>query len=201
MSDQELVGRMRRGNAAALSRWVELHADALHGFVFYRVGRDPELAAEVVQETFTRALEQLDKFDADRGPMIAWLCTLSRNCIRDSLRQRGNAPLAALWDSLDHSLQRVVDDLDRAPLASDALEARETQDLVGMTLANMPETYRSVLEAKYVEGRSLKDIAEERRSTPDAVKGLLRRARELFRRTFNTLAGAAPYLEESGGAR
>ena len=198
-SDAELVRQMRRRDKHALARWVDLHADAVYGFAFYRVGRNPDLASEVTQETFTRALQQLGRFDPERGPMIAWLCTLSRNCIREALRQRGHQPLAALWDSVDNSLQRVYADLDRAPLGPDVVEARETRGLVGMTLANLPETYRCVLQAKYMEDKSLKQIADERESTTDAIKGLLKRARKAFKQTFATLAGTMPHLEELGG--
>ena len=199
-TDADLVPRILRRDAPALDRWFNLYADAVYGFAFYRVGRNPDLAADVTQETFTRALQQLEKFDPERGPMIAWLCTLSRNCIRDALRRRGEQPLAALWNSVDDSLQQIYADLDRTPLSPDVLEARETQDLVGMTLAHLPETYRSVLQAKYVEEKSLEAIAQERDSTRDAIKGLLKRARTAFKQTFVTLAGTVSNLEEVGGA-
>ena len=199
-SDADLVRRMRRRDADALAKWFHRYADGVYGFVFYRVGRDKDLAAEVTQETFTRALQKLGEFDPQRGAMIAWLCTLSRNCVRDALRQRGHEPLAALWNSIDGSLQRIYAELDRSPLAPDVVEARETQDLVGMTLANLPASYRAVLQAKYVDEKSLKQIAEERAATTDAIKALLKRARKAFKQTFGTLAGTAPYLEELGGA-
>jgi len=199
-SDAELIRRMRRQDPDALEAWFNLHADGVYGFAFYRVGRNDDLAAEVTQETFTRALQRLDAFDPDRGPMISWLCTLSRNCIRDVLRQRGHKPLAALWDSVDRSLQRLYAELDRTPLSSEVAEAKETQDLVGMTLANLPEAYRAVLEAKYMDEKSLQQIAEERSATVDAVKGLIKRARKAFKQTFAALAGTAVHVEELGGA-
>jgi len=199
-SDADLVARMRRRDPDALETWFNLHADAVYGFAFYRVGRNADLAAEVTQETFTRALQRLDAFDPDRGPMVSWLCTMSRNCIRDVLRQRGHRPLAALWDSVDRSLLRMVAELDRTPLSIEVAEARETQDLVGMTLANLPEHYRVVLQAKYMDDKSLQQIAAERSTTVDAVKGLLKRARKAFKQTFAALAGTSVHLEELGGA-
>lgn len=198
-SDLDLIRRMRRGDAAALTAWFHLYADAVHGFAFYRVGRDDDLAAEVTQETFARALGKLGSFDPRRGPMIAWLCTLSRNCIRDALRARGRGPLADLWDSVDGALQRVYAELDRAPLGPEVVEARETRELVGMALTHLPEAYRSVLRAKYMEDKTLRQIASERQTTTDAVKGLLKRARKAFKQTFATLAGTACHLEELGG--
>jgi RNA polymerase sigma-70 factor, ECF subfamily len=199
VSDKELAGRLRDRDAAALTEWVDRYGDGVYGFAFYRVGRDPDLAAEVTQETFTRALQQLKKFDPSRGPMLAWLCTLSRNCIRDTLRHRGHQPLAALWDSIDNSLQRAYGALDSSPLAPDIVEARETRELVGVTLTQLPVVYRAVLRAKYMEDKSLQQIAQDRSSTVDAVKGLLKRARSAFRQTFATLAGTAAHLGELGG--
>jgi len=191
---------MRRREPDALETWFNLHADGVYGFAFYRVGRNDDLAAEVTQETFTRALQRLEAFDPDRGPMIAWLCTLSRNCIRDVLRSRGHKPLAALWDSVDRSLQRLYAELDRTPISAELVEARETQDLVGMTLANLPEPYRAVLQAKYMDDKSLRQIAAERSATVDTVKGLIKRARKAFKQTFSALAGTAVHVEELGGA-
>ena len=199
-SDADLIRRMRRRDPGALETWFNLHADGVYGFAFYRVGQDADLAAEVTQETFTRALQRLDAFDPDRGLMISWLCTLSRNCIRDVLRQRGHKPLAALWDSVDRSLQRLYAELDQTPLSLDVVQAKETRDLVGMTLANLPDAYRAVLQAKYMDEKSLQQIAEERATTIDAVKGLIKRARKAFKQTFSALAGTAVHLEELGGA-
>jgi RNA polymerase sigma-70 factor (ECF subfamily) len=191
-ADAALVGRMRRGDREALAEWFGRHADGVYGFAYYRVGRDADLAAEVTQETFARAMGRLGQFDTERGPMIAWLCTLSRNCIRDALRARGREGQAAMWDSLDGSLQRIYDELDRTPLASDLLEAQETRDLVGSALTQLPEPYRRVLKAKYIDERSLEQIAGDQAVTVDAVKGLLKRARKAFKETFAALGAAYP---------
>ena len=55
-SEADLLRRMRRGDQEALTAWFHLHADGVYGFAFYRVGRNPDLAAEVKQEKFARAL-------------------------------------------------------------------------------------------------------------------------------------------------
>jgi len=191
---------MHRRDPAALETWFNLHADAVYGFAFYRVGRNADLAAEVTQETFTRALQRLDAFDPDRGAMVSWLCTMSRNCIRDVLSQRGHKPLAAMWDSVDRSLLRLYAELDRTPMSVEIAESKETQDLVGMTLANLPLTYRTVLTAKYMDDQSLQQIATDRAISVDAVKGLLKRARKAFKQTFGAMAGTAVHIEELGGA-
>jgi RNA polymerase sigma-70 factor (ECF subfamily) len=187
-SERDALARAAGGDERALERLYTAHVDGLYGFVFYRVGRDPALAEDVVQETFAQAIDALDRFDPERGSLHTWLCTLSRNVIRDHLREhRRGAELASAWEAIDASLAQIFENLDRAPLADEVLARAETRDLVNMTIANLPEKYRAVLARKYVDGESLDELARGLALTPDAAKSLLARARTAFRDTFHTL--------------
>ena len=83
-TDTDLLRGAARGDDAALTGLYERHVDGLYAFVFYRVGRDRQLAEDVVQATFLHALEHADEFDARRGSFRAWLHTSSRNVLRTS---------------------------------------------------------------------------------------------------------------------
>src|SRR3954471_10395984 len=74
------------GDRDAIGRFYDAHVDGLYAFVFYRVGRDQALAEDVVQETFTIALSRKSEYDAARGSIGSWLTVLSRNVIRDHMR-------------------------------------------------------------------------------------------------------------------
>lgn len=187
-TDAGPLGDILRGDPAALTAWFERHVDAVYAFVFYRVGRDPDLAADATQSTFAVALERLADYDPERGEMVTWLRTLSRNVVRHLLSEQRAAQLQTAWENVDHSLRRIYERIDREPLPDAALERQETRELVGMTLANLPPHYREVLEAKYIHGHPLAAIAAMRSATVDAVKAMLRRARAAFRETFQTLA-------------
>jgi RNA polymerase sigma-70 factor, ECF subfamily len=186
--DRRLLRKAADGDERALEHLYETHLDGLYAFVFYRVDRDPALAEDVVQETFARALDRRADFDPERGSVGSWLCTLSRNVIRDHLRAHRRADeLAATWERIDRSLAQIFEALDTAPLPGEVMARAETRDLVNMTIANLPERYRTALTRKYVDGRSLEAIAAELQLSPDAVKSLLARARRAFRATFSTL--------------
>ena len=184
-----LLDSIRAGDPAALTVWFERHVDAVYAFVFYRVGNDPDLAADGTQATFAHALEHLGDYDPERGEMVTWLRMLSRNVVRRILTtQRKAAQLQTVWDNIDSSLCRIYRQLDTEPLPDAAVEREETRELVGMALANLPPHYREVLEAKYLHDQTLEAIARARLATVDAVKSLLHRARAAFRETFLTLA-------------
>ncbi len=187
--ERKLLAKAAAGSERALEQLYDAHVDGLYAFIFYRVGRDPALAEDVVQETFAAALDRIDDFDPERGPLKSWLYSLSRNIARDQLRgHRRSAELAAMWDRIDRSLAQIFESLDREPLADEVIALAETRDMVNITIAHLPERYRDVLERKYIQGSSLAALADELGMSNEAAKSLLARARRAFRETFSTLS-------------
>lgn len=190
-ADADRLARARAGDEAALGELYERHVDGLWSFVFYRVGRDPIVCEDVVQETFLIAFERGEGFDPERGSFAGWLCGLSRNVIRKQLRTIARAhELAATWERIDATLVQIFQSLDRTPLGDEVLAREETRDLVHMTFANLPDDYRNALERKYLRGQSLRELAAELACSEDAAKSMLARARRAFREAFSALATA-----------
>lgn len=177
------------GDRAAIQRFYDANVDGLYAFVFFRVGRDTALAQDVVQETFAKALARTTDYDPKRGSESSWLAVLSRNVIRDHLREHRRADqLLETWDRIDATLAQTFAAMAKRPLPGDVLERAETRDLVHMAIANLPDQYRSALTRKYVDGESLEALAGELGISVDATKSLLARARRAFRDTFATLS-------------
>jgi RNA polymerase sigma-70 factor (ECF subfamily) len=182
------LGAAQRGNRAAIGRLYDAQVDALHAFVFHRVGCDAALAEDVVQETFTLALARTD-YDPARGSIATWLTILSRNVIRDHLRaHRRTDQLHATWERIDATLAQSFAAMADHPLPGEVLERAELRDLVHMAVADLPEQYRTALTRKYLDGASLETLAGELGVSIDAAKSLLARARRAFRDTFATLS-------------
>ncbi len=190
--DELALRRLERGDSSSLEQFYEQHVDGLFAFVFYRVGRDKTIAEDVVQETFLTALDRMDAYDAERGSLSSWLCVLSRNVIRRTLKShRRSQELQAMWDRIDETLAQVFAALDREPLTDEVIEREETRDLVNVTIAHLPDRYRKVLEQKYIGGESLADLAQQMDVSEDAAKSMLARARRAFRDTFVALSQVA----------
>jgi RNA polymerase sigma-70 factor (ECF subfamily) len=162
----------------------------LYGFCLYRVGRNQHLCEEVVQETLVRALRDLDHYDPARSGnnVFPWLTGLARNEISRVLaRERHTVSLEAVWAKIDGELLALYDRLDAEPFNDELLQREETRELVNVTMSQLPPHYREALEAKYVQGASVRDLAAQWQSTDKAVESLLTRARKAFRATFLTL--------------
>ena len=191
------------GEAAAVERLTGSALGPLYAFCLYRVGRDRHLCEEVVQETLVRAILDLRTYDPARsgGNAFPWLTGLARNEVRRVLAREkrhrpsggGSSPdgsnsLEALWDRIDRDLLDVYARLESDPFDDELLRRDETRQMVNATMSQLPPQYRSALEAKYVQGRSVRDMAAAARTSEKAVESQLSRAREAFRATFLSLA-------------
>jgi RNA polymerase sigma-70 factor (ECF subfamily) len=187
--DTPEMDALRRREPDAVESWFLEHADRIYTFAFYRLGRDREAASDAVQETFTTALDRIERFDPERGAMSVWLTYLARNCIRTARRRSSRwSTDDSVWHRIDQRL--VPGSLDHASeaLPPETIERRETAELVQMALAHLPESYRWALVEHYFERRSLADMRRGTTMTDSAVKSLLHRARSAFRTAFRAIA-------------
>ncbi|MBI4615720.1 MAG: sigma-70 family RNA polymerase sigma factor [Planctomycetes bacterium] len=189
--DEAWRRRALAGEPAAVRSLAEAVLEPLHSFVFYRVGKDRHLCEEIVQETLLRAIRDLDRYDPDRaaGDVFPWLTGLARNEIQRVLSRRKSAvSLEALWERMDRELLAVYRKLETEPIEGELLEREETREMVNTTMSQIPPHYRRALEAKYVLGKSVREIAAALAVSEKAVESTLSRAREAFRATFLALA-------------
>lgn len=158
------------------------HAEGVERLVAARVA-DPDLASDVVQETFLRAYRYFGGFDPER-PFWPWLATIAANVCADALRVRAERR-ESLCDT---------DDLDAAGLAGPtgpdhADHAAELDWIpngpIGRALGALPASQRRLLLLRAHDGWRYDELAVLEGLTLDAVKSLLKRARANFRRAYD----------------
>jgi RNA polymerase sigma-70 factor (ECF subfamily) len=186
-ADLDLRDRVLDGDGEAAEALFQRHLDALYEFVHYRVGGDRSAAEDVVQDTMLVALDRLRAFDG-RSSLHTWLCGIAKNKIRALRRKRRPVLVEDLLEETDAEIDAILEAVDREPLPEWVLERAETQELVGATLSSLPPDYRDVLVEKYMEGRSVADIADRRGKGSKAAESTLHRARLAFGKVFQLLA-------------
>jgi RNA polymerase sigma-70 factor, ECF subfamily len=179
-----------RGDEAAIKILAGEILQPLYGFCLYRVGRNQHLCEEVVQETLLRALRELRNYVPDRAQnnIFPWITGLARNEIQRVLgREKSSASLQTLWANVDKELLTIYARLESEPYSDEVLQREETRDLVNATMSQLPPHYREALEAKYVTGKSVRDLADQWHVTEKAAESQLTRARNAFRAAFLAL--------------
>jgi RNA polymerase sigma-70 factor (ECF subfamily) len=147
-----LITRIAAGDRDAFSRFYDLLAPTAFGLI-RRVLRDPEAAAEVLQEVFWQVWREAPRYDPKRGSPEAWLVMRAKTRAIDrlrSIRRRDRTFVAPV----DESVAQRND----GPAENPAVVA-EDRGLVQMALAQLPEPQRRVIELAFFEGLTQSEIA------------------------------------------
>ena len=145
---------------------------------------DALLAEDIAQETFLKALRNLDRVDESFN-FGGWIHTVARNLCYDELRRRQRDPR----ELADH-LEDDEDAMLRLPApahAYDPVVQSETNELrrqVWLVAQRLPEKYRLVLTLRELQGLSYRRIAQVMKISESAVETLLYRARLRFKEEF-----------------
>jgi RNA polymerase sigma-70 factor (ECF subfamily) len=159
-----LVGSAERGDERAWQQLYEAHVDAVYQFCLALASGRVDVAEETAQEVFVTAARRMNTFRPARGTFRTWLLGIARNRYMSlDAKQRRHRHLEA------RSSQRWQ----RQP-------GRDRDLGVHEALARLPACYRRALEAKYLRGMAVKDIAEIEGASVEAIESQLRRARSRF---------------------
>ncbi|MGH7672816.1 MAG: RNA polymerase sigma factor [Gemmatimonadales bacterium] len=138
-----------------------------------RVSGEPDLAADLAQETFVRLYRRGSVPDAP----AAWLITVALNLWRNVKATRGRRRRLL-------SLERGEGiQADPPPSPEQATVAEEARRRVRRVLDRLPEREQRLLLLR-AEGYSYRDLAAALELNEASVGTLLRRARETFRQTY-----------------
>lgn len=166
-----LVERAKTGDRAAYGELVERFQGSVYGMALARV-RDPLEAQELAQDVFVHAMRKLPQL-RDPRCFAGWLRRITARMAINRLTRRG--PLFGA----DPEVLDGVPARGRAP--EDALEVGEAVGQLKDGLAELKPLDRQTLEAFYLRGRSLKQMAREFEVPTGTVKRRLHVARQRLR--------------------
>lgn len=177
-----LLERLRSGDEEAFEELVRAYGSRMLA-VTRRMLPTEEEARDAVQEAFLSAFRGLDRFEG-HSKLSTWLHRIVVNTALMRLRTRRRKP----EESLDTLLPTFRDDGHYLEGLSSweepvdqAMERAETRELVRRMIDELPESYRTVLLLRDIEGLDTEEAAAALGTTPTAVKVRLHRARQALR--------------------
>jgi RNA polymerase sigma-70 factor (ECF subfamily) len=188
--DSRLTQRLLAGDEQAFREFFDTAFPKLYRFALARL-RNSDDAVDVVQHTLCKAFEHLDSYRGEAS-LFGWMCQICRNAINDRSRRAPHEPLSVglLEDDADVRgiLEAIVAPEEDEP--EQQASRRETVRLVQAALDSLPGRYGDVLEWKYVDGLSVKEIARRLAVGPKAAESLLTRARTACRAVLAEVDGS-----------
>ena len=191
LADRQLATRLLNGDARAFDQFFDENFARLYRFALTRLGGDTNAAEEVAQIALCRATQKLHTYRAESA-MFTWLCSICRNEMSDWLKKQGRYREHIVLTEDFPEVAAAVDSIS-APPDDDpeaAYQRVEAQRLIGGALDRLPPKYGNVLEWKYVEGHSVREIAARLDVGQEAAQSLIARAKRAFADVYTTLIEA-----------
>jgi RNA polymerase sigma-70 factor, ECF subfamily len=170
LTQAELIGLLAavaKGDATAFERLYGATRAKLYGVLLRILGR-PELADEVMQETYLKVWKMADKFDAAVASPITWMVAIARNRAIDIVRKKAEV-------SIEEEPEAMAVAADTPPPLARREMTEELKRLLTCLGKLDPEKQRIVLLA-YYSGWSRDQLAKKLDIPVNTIKTWLRRS-------------------------
>ena len=162
--DERTLIAAAQADAARFEQLYDRYVQRVYGFVSRRVG-NRAAAEDITSAVFEQALVNLPKFEWRGVPFSAWLMRIAANAITDhwrrTAREAGDA--AELPDAIE-------------------MDAIEQRAILFQLVERLPGLQRRVIELRFGEEKSIREVAAALDRSEGAVKQLQLRALENLRK-------------------
>jgi RNA polymerase sigma-70 factor (ECF subfamily) len=154
-----------KADPARFAEIYDRHVDRVYAFVSRRT-HDRATAEDITSDVFHQALAHLGQFEWRGVPFVAWLFRIASNAIADRWRQDA----------------RVSPDPPPDLPDTHALEDLERRVILFQLVDRLPDGQRQVIQMRFVDEKSIREIATALGRSEGAVKQLQLRALENLRK-------------------
>lgn len=177
--DEALMLRYQAGDASAFAQLVRRHQGPLYNFALRQV-RVPQVAEDVVQESFVRVVQNAADFKHE-ARFTTWVYTITRNLCIDHLRKRALRKHPSLDESRgEEGDGPTLGEQTADPRASVEREATGTElkERIALAVDKLPDEQREVFLMREIANLPFKEIAEITNVPENTVKSRMRYALE-----------------------
>jgi len=163
-TDERLLIEAAQRDPLRFAELYENNFERVYAFVAYRV-RDRDEAQDLTAEVFHQALAGIQRFEWRGIPFAAWLLGIAARIVADR------------WALLGKRQEVPADEMEQAGIDA----AIEQRAMLFQLVDALPTDQRQVINRRFVDQRSVRDIAQELGRSEGAVKQLQFRALQTLR--------------------
>jgi len=173
MTDEELVISYSIGDNLAFDELLQRHQKDVYNYIYFII-KNRDLAEDVFQETFIKAIMTIKQGRyTENGKFRAWILRIAHNLIIDYFRQERN-------ENTVSNDEVEVDLLNKAYLCDATIEENLIYDQIMKDIRKLidflPDSQREVLEMRYYQGMSFKEISDKEGISINTALGRMRYA-------------------------
>jgi RNA polymerase sigma-70 factor (ECF subfamily) len=163
-AEERLLIEAAQKDPARFAELYESNFERVYAYVVRRVGNRTE-TEDLTAEVFHHALANLKRFEWRGIPFAAWLFRIAANLISDRWQLAGR-----------EQVDKTSSEVESLPATAADIEEIERRATISRLVDMLPAEQRRVVMLRFVEQKSIKEVAGEIRKTEGAVKQLQFRA-------------------------
>lgn len=164
-ADERLRVEAAQKDPARFGELYEIHFELVYAYIVRRVG-DRTAAEDLTAEVFQRALANLRSYEWRGAPFGAWLIRIAANAVADQFKRNARE---GSFDEADE------------PAQEPHMDVLENRAQLYRLVDRLPADQRRVIFQRFVEQRSIREIAQDLGRSEGAIKQLQFRALESLR--------------------
>lgn len=171
----EQIEQARSGRQSAFKFLLDTFWNEVYAFQLKRT-KNEYSAEEITIQTFSRAFDKLETFDQSYN-FKTWLITISKNIHIDLVRKK-KASIQA--NSADEEDERYYEIADETPSIEDTLIKEQNLAALLRDIKQLNPSYQEVINLRYFQEKSYKQIAGHLDESMSNVKVKLLRAKKIL---------------------
>ena len=170
MTLEEVIVNAKKGKRVAQNLLIDSLWDKVYNYIFFKIKNEEE-AEDITIETFTKVLSKLKLYNEDFD-FKTWVISIAHNTMIDHIRKSSKHSI--LTDEDVH----LIKDSEISP--EDHLILVQDHDKILKALEQLPSKYKNIIELRFLEDKTYKEIALELNLTLPNVKVRVLRAKQLL---------------------
>jgi RNA polymerase sigma-70 factor (ECF subfamily) len=174
IAEENSLIQATRKNPEKFSAIYDKYFEGIFYFIYRRTD-DEDIASDLCSQTFLKALQNIKKYEFRGLPFSAWLFRIASNEVNKYYYKKKKTKVFSLEEE---RVMELFEDEEHS-------FSQEQIELLVKVLKDMPTDTVEVLELRFFEGRSFKEIAFILNIGESGAKMRLYRAVEKLRKDFN----------------
>ena len=163
--EPKLIQRAQQGEPKVVGEIYERYQLAIFRYLYYKVG-DLQTAEDLTSEVFIRMINALPETNLNKFSFQAWLFRIARNLSIDHYRSTNKRKEIELDENQIPNHENPLD----------LVEQGLTSEKLSLALDQLSTNQRDVIVMRFVNGMTIREVAQVMNRSQDSIKGLQRRA-------------------------
>ncbi len=185
-NEKELYAALRAGDENAFEAFYEAYKNKVYKMMYFSTSNELD-AEELTRDTFLGFVESIPRFKG-QCKTSTWLYSIAKNILKSYYNKKTKYRTVSLDNSAGDDMLDFIHSLpDDESTPDELVQRKEVRDVIRAVFARLPESYRSVITHRYINGLSSRETAEIMDKTEGNIRVLLHRASNAFIRELGRL--------------